>query len=167
MDRSHTLITRSFLVASLASFHVAFAAPPTEKLEGTWALVAADVKHPDGTQTRDYGSAPEGILMVDKKLRYSIQIFKAERSPFTANDKSKSSDEEYKSAVMGSSIHYGTLKVDPSAHTVVFTITDSSYPNWKGQSQTRKYTLDNGELSYFGIPRKNGDIPITVWKREP
>jgi hypothetical protein len=134
-------------------------------LAGTWTLVAADVKHADGSQTHDYGANPEGSLMVDDDGRYALQIFKAERTTFPMADKSKGTASDYQSAVMGSSTHYGTISVDQNDMTLTFHIQDSSFPDWKGQSQKRRFTLTGSELSYFGVPRPNGDVPISVWKR--
>jgi len=156
----------SFLAASVFTplAHSAQAAAPIS-LAGTWSLVAADVKHPDGSQTHDYGASPEGSLMVDNEGRYSLQIFKKERTIFPTADKGNAAAGDYKSAVMGSSTHYGTVSVDQNDMTITFQILDSSFPNWKGQAQKRKFTLAGSQLSYFGIPRPNGDVPISVWQR--
>ena len=103
--------------------------------------------------------------MVDNRGRYSIQIFKAGREIFPAADKGKGSAIDYRSAVMGSSTHYGTISIDQKDMTLTFHIVDSSFPGWKGESQKRKFALTGSELSYFGVPRPNGDVPISVWKR--
>ncbi|HEY9429280.1 MAG TPA: lipocalin-like domain-containing protein, partial [Gemmatimonadaceae bacterium] len=60
--------------------------PTTERspLAGTWTLVAADLLHPDGSRTRDYGAAPKGRLIVDAGGHYSLQIFKSERPRFAS-----------------------------------------------------------------------------------
>ncbi|VWC70338.1 hypothetical protein BLA39750_00475 [Burkholderia lata] len=134
-------------------------------LAGTWALVAADVQHPDGTVGRDYGADPKGLLLIDVRGNYSLQIFRSERPRFASNDKATGTPDEFRDAVLGSSTHYGTLTVDPAKHKLAFHIVNSSYPNWIGQTQTRSYQLKDGELSYRVPPRANGDIPISVWRR--
>lgn len=133
-------------------------------LAGTWTLVAADVQHPDGSRGRDYGAAPKGLLIIDAQGRYSLQIFKSERARFASADKGAASAEEYKSAVMGSSTHFGVISVDPAAGTLSFRIQNASFPNWEGEQQQRNYTLQGGELSYRVTPRPNGDVPISVWR---
>lgn len=149
----------------LAASIVPAAADTGPSLTGTWTLVAADVQHPDGTRGRDYGADPRGLLMVDAKGRYSLQIFKSERSKFIENDKAKGTADEYKGAVMGASTHYGTIEVDPAKQVITFHIENSSYPNWIGQDQKRNYELSGDELTYRVTARPNGDIPISVWKR--
>jgi hypothetical protein len=134
-------------------------------LVGTWTLVAADVQHPDGSTTRDYGAAPKGLLLIDAQGHYSLQIYKAERPPFASGDKGKGTPDEYKAAVMGSSTHFGTISVDPIGGTLTFHIQSASFPNWEGGEQRRSYNLKGGELSYRVTARPNGDVPISVWQR--
>jgi hypothetical protein len=134
-------------------------------LAGTWTLVAADVIHPDGSRSRDYGDAPEGLLMIDRAGRYSLQIFRSDRPRFAAGAKADGTPAEYRAAVMGSSTHYGTLAVEPDQHKLVFRIEGASFPNWEGQVQTRTFELHGDTLSYRVPPRPNGDVPVSVWRR--
>jgi hypothetical protein len=164
--------TRPILLVAALSFFGALSSSAhavetdhSSPLAGTWNLVAADVKHPDGSEAHDYGASPEGTLMIDRAGRYSLQIFKSERTVFPAADKGKGEASDYRAAVMGSSTHYGTIQVNQSNMTITFHIQDSSFPNWKGETQKRKFTLSGEELSYFGVARPNGDIPISVWRR--
>ncbi|MGS0896028.1 lipocalin-like domain-containing protein [Burkholderia stagnalis] len=149
----------------LAASIVPGAAAAAPSLAGRWTLVAADVQHPDGTRGRDFGADPKGSMVIDAAGNYSLQIFKSERPRFAADDKSKGTPDEYREAVLGSSTHYGTITVDPAAHTLTFHIENASFPNWIGQAQKRSYELDDRELSYRVPPRPNGDVPISVWRR--
>jgi len=134
-------------------------------LQGTWTLVAADKVLPDGRTTRDYGDNPKGRLVVDAQGRYSLQIFKSERAPFATDNKGDGSADEFKSAVMGSSTHYGTMTIDEKVAVLVFSIEGSSFPNWEGTTQRRQYTLDGAELRYKVPPRADGSVPVSVWRR--
>lgn len=134
-------------------------------LAGTWTLVAADVIHPDGSRSRDYGDAPKGLLMIDRAGRYSLQIFRGDRPHFADPAKAKGNAQEYRAAVMGSSTHYGTLAVEPDLHRLVFRVEGASFPNWEGQVQTRAFELHGDTLSYQVPPRPNGDVPVSVWRR--
>jgi lipocalin-like protein len=134
-------------------------------LAGTWTLVAADVLHPDGSRSHDYGDAPKGLLMIDGAGRYSLQILRSDRPRFADPAKAKASAQEYKAAVMGSSTHYGTLAVEADQHQLVFRIEGASFPNWEGQEQRRTFELHGDTLNYKVPPRPNGDVPISVWRR--
>jgi hypothetical protein len=140
------------------------AAPlPVSTLAGLWTLEAADVQHTDGRRLRDYGEAPKGRLMVDADGRYALQIFKSERVKFASNDKPAGTDAEFKSAVLGSSTHYGTITIEDNL--LVFRIEGSSFPNWEGSTQRRSFELKGDELSYRVPARADGGIPISVWRR--
>jgi hypothetical protein len=152
-------------VASSLATATLRADPAISSLVGTWTLVAADVIHADGTQTRDYGAAPKGLMLIDGEGRYSLQIYKSERPRFAAGDKLAGSETEYKAASLGSSTHFGTIRIDAAAGTVTFRIDSASFPNWEGDAQTRRYELKGDELSYRVPPRPNGDTPISVWRR--
>lgn len=155
------------LVAMVAGMAARDAQVPTREfpLQGTWTLVAADKVLPDGETTRDYGENPKGRLVVDAKGRYSLQIFKSERLHFASDSKADGSVDELRSAVMGSSTHYGTMTIDERARMLVFSIEGSSFPNWEGTTQRRQYKLDGTELRYKVPPRADGSIPVSVWRR--
>jgi hypothetical protein len=145
----------------------ALAMPPITPatLAGTWTLSAADVLHPDGSRTPDFGTAPKGMLLIDKQGHYSLQIFRSDRPRFSSGDKAKGSNAEYKAAVMGSSTHFGTISMDSARGELVFHIDGASFPNWERQQQSRQYELKGSMLSYRVPPRPNGDVPISVWRR--
>lgn len=155
------------LFAMLAGITAAEAQVPTSAfpLQGTWTLVAADKVLPDGTTARDYGENPKGRLVVDAEGRYSLQIFKSERLHFASDNKADGSADEFRSAVMGSSTHYGTMTIDEPAGVLVFSIEGASFPNWEGAVQRRQYELDGAELRYRVPPRADGSIPVSVWRR--
>jgi len=134
-------------------------------IEGTWTLAFADVQHPDGTRTHDYGDAPKGVLQIDHAGHYSLFIFNSSRPRFAANDKNAGTPDEFRSATLGTSSHFGTVEADPVKRTLTFHIEGATYPNWEGTTQVRGYEMSGDMLSYKVPPRPNGDIPLTGWKR--
>ena len=136
------------LVAMLAGLTVPDAQLPTRMfpLQGTWTLVAADKVLPDGMTTRDYGENPKGRLVVDENGRYSLQIFKSERLRFASDSKSDGSVDELRSAVMGSSTHYGTIAIDVVERTPVAVV-----------PQGRRYVLvDRHGVAFHTVSAKPG-----------
>jgi hypothetical protein len=144
----------------------AFAGPArsTFPLAGTWTLVAADVLHPDGSRTSDYGAAPKGLLLIDDQGHYSLQIYRADRPRFKAGAKAMGSAAEYKAAAMGSSAHFGTLGLDSTHGLLIFHVQGASFPNWEGQQQSRHYELKGQVLSYRVPPRPDGNVPVSEWR---
>ena len=134
-------------------------------LAGTWTLVAADVLHPDGSRAHDYGDAPKGLLLIDDAGHYSLQLYRTDRPHFANPAKAKASAQEYRTAMMGSSTHYGTVAVEPDLHQLVFHIEGASFPNWEGQEQRRTFELHGNTLSYRVPPRPDGNVPVSVWRR--
>ncbi len=157
------LIATTAILASLA-MRDSVAGDAASPLRGTWALVAADKLLPDGQQVRDYGVAPKGRLIVDARGRYSLQIFKSDRIRF-AGAKGAGTPDEFASAVLGSSTHYGTIDVDAAHGMLTFRIEGASFPNWEGAVQRRSYTLEAGVLRYQVPPRADGSIPVSLWRR--
>ena len=138
---------------------------PASILTGTWTLVAADLLLPDGRRTHDYGDAPKGLLIIDAEGHYSLQIYDTTRPKFASGQKAKGLPAEYEAAIMGSSVHFGTISVDSTAHIITLNIEQSTYPNQEGTSQKRNYKLEGDILTYRVPPRPDGAIPVSVWRR--
>lgn len=138
-------------------------------LVGTWSVVLVDNILPDGTRVPLYGPHPDGLLMFDDAGHYSLQLLRAERVPFAANDKSKGTPAELKAAVEGSNAHFGRYSVDPDGHTITFRIEHASFPNWDGTVQVRRFTLVGDRLTYV-VPSPTTDRSATgevAWQRLP
>ena len=140
-------------------------APTIATLAGSWTLVSADVLHPDGSLSRDYGASPKGLMLIDSHGRYAAQIYKSERPAFASPDKQNATADELRAAVLGSSCHFGTLEVDPASPSLIYHIDGSAFPNWEGTRQVRRFELHGDELSYRVPPRPDGNVPVTTWRR--
>lgn len=156
--------TMAGLALALVSAGAAQAAD--SPLAGTWTLTAADRITPAGVREPDYGAAPKGRLIIDAAGRYSLQIFRSERTGFASGDKKRGTPAEYADAALGSSTHYGTVAIDEAAHQLVFRIEGASFKNWEGTTQRRTYDLNGDTLSYRVPTAPDGNTPISEWKRE-
>lgn len=145
-------------------------APPDaarQPFVGTWTLVSVDNVLPDGTRVQPYGPNPQGLLMFDADGRYSLQIFRAGRAPFAANDKSRGTAEEHKATVEGTNSHFGRYSVDGAGRLITFHIEHASYPNWEGIEQKRSFTRTNDELRYTVPTTTTGNAAVgeVTWRR--
>jgi hypothetical protein len=163
---SHTSrITAALLLSVTSTVSPSANAQSASPIAGTWTLVAADLLHADGTLTRDYGASPKGLLIVDAKGRYSLQIFRSERPRFASGDRVTGTATEFQAAVIGTSTHFGRMSLDTVAHVLTVNVEGASFPNQEGTQQKRAYMLDGDRLSYKVPARADGNTPITVWQR--
>jgi hypothetical protein len=163
---------RKLLLAGAALLSAGVASASSEKmispLAGTWILEAADTLRSDGTRVPGYGPDPQGLLMIDRQGRYSLQIYSRESGRFASADKGKGTPEEYRAAVLRTSAHSGRVRLDPAHGTIIFEIAQALYPNWEGSTQVRQYRLSGDKLSYQ-VPASatgNGTIAISEWRRD-
>ena len=136
-------------------------------LAGTWSLMAAPEIRADGSRGETFGPNPQGMLIIDGTGRYSLQIYKAERSKFAAGDKRKGTESEYRAAALDTSSHYGRCYIDTERNVLVFRIEHASFPNWDGSEQARQFELKADVLSYR-VPASasgNGTTAISTWKK--
>jgi hypothetical protein len=134
--------------------------PNATSLIGTWKVVLVDNLLPDGSRTQLYGPNPQGILTFDASGNYALQIMRAERPKFAANDKSKGTPEEYQAAVQGINAHFGTYTVSEDGHSITFHIQHASFPNWEGTDQKRPFTLIGDDLTYT-VPTPTTGAKVT------
>jgi hypothetical protein len=143
--------------------------PQPLSLEGTWIMASAYEILADGTRTTNYGEHPNGLMMVDKAGRYSIQIFRPNRPKFASGDKRRGTPEEYREAVLGASTNTGRVVVDSVNGKLVFKIETAVFPNWEGTEQVRDFTVKDGTLTY-SVPASasgNGTVAYSIWQRAP
>jgi Lipocalin-like domain len=138
-----------------------------DQLIGTWSLVLVDNISPDGKRTKPYGENPQGLLVFDKTGNYSLQILLANRAKFASNDKTKGTDEENKSLVLGSNSHFGKYVINALEQTITFKIEHAFFPNWEGTEQIRPFTLTAQEFRYT-VPTTTNGAGVSgevVWKK--
>ena len=143
---------------------VAGAAP---SLAGTWVMDSAYEILADGRRVTNYGEHPLGLLIVDRAGRYSLQIFRRDRPAFTTGEKARGTAEEYRAAALGSSTHFGRLRIDAASKQLIFDIEGASFPNWEGRRQVRDYVFQDGLLRY-AVPASasgNGTTAYSIWRR--
>lgn len=138
-----------------------------KELIGAWTLVRCDNVYPDGHRVELYGPHPEGMWLIDAQGDYMMQIVRAKRMPFAANDKSKGTPDEYRAASMDSNAHFGHVSADAKVmHTQ---IQHASFPNWDGKSGDTNYTIVNDELTYRVAKPSSGAAEgahgEVVWRR--
>lgn len=164
----HRIAALALVIALLVIGTSAMATRPQSlSLEGTWTMTSAYEILADGTRTTTYGEHPNGLLIIDRRGRYSLQIFRPDRPRFAAAVKARGTTEEFREAVIGSSTHFGRVEVDAVHGKLIFRIEAASFPNWEGAEQVRDYVFKDGTLSY-AVPASaagNGTVAHSIWQR--
>jgi hypothetical protein len=141
--------------------------PSAASLVGTWRVVLVDNVLPDGSRVQLYGPNPQGILTFDAGGNYALEIMRADRPRFAANDKSKGTPQEYEAAVQGTNAHFGRYSISEDGRSIVFHIEHASFPNWEGTDQKRPFTLSGNDLTYtVSTPTTGAKVTGEVkWRR--
>jgi len=153
------LLLAALLTSSLSSL------AQSPSLVGTWILTGADKILPNGKQVSDYGDDPHGLAIFTADGRYAIEIFRSSRKKFASNDRATGTPEEYKDALMSTSVHFGTYTVDPTKSAITFKVDRASFPNWDDTTRVANFTLAGDALTWRSPPRPDGSIPVTILKR--
>lgn len=135
-----------------------------QQIVGAWKLTAAD-KIVNGQRLADYGPDPHGIAIFTADGHYAVEIYRSDRVPFASNDREKGTPEEYRTALLTMSCHFGTYEVDSTAGKIKFHIDKGSFPNGDGATRVNTFFLKDDQLSWQLPPRPNGEIPISVFIR--
>ena len=138
-----------------------------KELVGAWTLVRCDNVYPDGHRTELYGPDPQGMWLIDAQGDYMMQMVRAKRMPFAANDKSKGTPDEYRAASMDSNAHFGHVSADGGV--MRSEIVHAAFPNWDGKVGESHYTINGDELTYTVAKPSSGASEgahgEVVWKR--
>lgn len=118
-----------------------------EKLVGTWKLVSATYRRPNG-ETIDYlGASPRGAVMYDARGNMSIHLMRLDRPRFATDDRTSSTPAEAKAALDGYLGYFGTYSVNEEKQTVTHHIQGATFPNWVGVDQTRSFEITGNTLT--------------------
>jgi hypothetical protein len=133
---------------------------------GTWTAFAVDNVLEDGTKVQSYGANPSGVLMLDAQGRFSLVLIRSDLPKFASNNRDLGTPEENKAVVQGSLANIGTYSVNDTDRTLLLSIENSSFPNWKGTEQKRIIaTVTRDELKWYNPAASNGGTAQLIWKR--
>jgi len=139
-----------------------------DKLIGTWKLVSANYRRPNGELMDYLGENPLGALMYDERGNMSVQLMRRDRPAFASNDRLGGTPEETKTALEGYLAYFGNYTVDEKNKTVTHHIEGCTFPNWVGVDQKRFFEL-SGEQLVLRTPtlviRGGEAVGEIVWKR--
>jgi hypothetical protein len=135
-----------------------------DQLVGTWTIISATTKLPDGSLA--WGPNPKGLYVFTENGYYSSHLLRTDRPKFASKNRATGTPDENKAAVLGNSSNYGTYSVNEANKSFTVKFEGSLFPNWEGTEQTRPFTIAGDELTVTNpSPSVGGSPSQLVLKR--
>jgi hypothetical protein len=166
MPRRSLIVAMMCVAWSILWGRVAIAQPATEQFKGTWTLVSIRYVSPDGRAIEPFGPEVKGILVFDG-ARFATQVMAANLPRFASNNRMVGTPQEYEAISHGVVAYFGTYTVNEADRIVTLHIERSSFPNWEGTDQQRKFEFVDDELRYTAASStaNPAEAAQLVWKR--
>ena len=163
-------MNRKTIILAAAAFAVTAFPASAESLKdqivGTWELVSLTVNQGDN-KIELFGPNARGIQIMTEDGHFVNFITRESLPLYAGANRMQGTPEEYTAIAKGSNALYGTYEVDEAAGIVVFNVDVSTFPNWEGEKQRRKSTVEGDVWRYVNpmtaIGPGNVDV---VWKRK-
>ena len=117
-----------------------------KKFIGSWELKKWTAELNDGTIFFPFGEDAVGRITYDINGEMSVQLMKSNRQKFHSEDPLQAKPEEVLVAFNEFLSYCGSFKVHTNPDQVVHQIKISSFPNWIGQNQIRKFEFTDDKL---------------------
>lgn len=118
-----------------------------DKFLGTWDLVSWTIETSDGKVESPFGDDVSGQITYESNGIMSVLIMKNDRLPFRSPDPLEGSPEEVLSAWNGFIAYCGSYELNGDLNVVIHQIKISSFPNWVGQNQVRRFNFNEDLLT--------------------
>jgi len=119
---------------------------------GIWKLISVKTEADDGTVTYPFGKDVAGLLMIDAKGYFSVQLMDTKRPYFKSPDPRDGTPGEVKTAFENYIGYYGTFDLDETKGVAIFHVRGAWLPNWIGSEQIRYYTLSGNRMNISTAP---------------
>jgi Lipocalin-like domain len=147
----HAQFLTGGLIASLAFFgpvkaqNAPSSATLQEEIVGTWAVVSQYVDQ-DGKKVELFGENPNGVITFDMN-GYFVGLIQSNQLPKVAsNNRLVATDSENRDILKGSLAYFGKYTVRGKKGEIDLHFNGSTYPNWIGMDQSRKFTIKGTRL---------------------
>ena len=117
-----------------------------EKFLGSWELKQWSAELNDGTIFFPFGEDAVGRITYEGNGDMSVQVMKNNRPKFLSEDPLQAKPDEVVNAFNGFLSYCGSYEVYANPNQVVHQIKISSFPNWVGQNQIRKFEFKGDKL---------------------
>jgi hypothetical protein len=165
MPRKSLIVAMICVAAPLLWSRAAMPQPATDQFKGTWTLVSIRYVSPDGSVTEPFGPNAKGMLVFDG-MHFATQVMAANLPKFASNNRMIGTPQDYEAISHGVVAYFGTYTVNQADRIVTLHIERSSFPNWEGTDQQRKFEFVGDELRYTAAhsTANPAEAAQLVWK---
>ena len=128
-----------------------------DDLLGSWRLESAVEVFDDGERRDEFGPNPEGYLCYNSGGIVSATLEDSARPSVSAADPQSGTADDYEKMARRFIAYAGTFSVDIGNETVTHHVDVSLFPNWRGDDQVRRISLEDGRLSIIASDRVSAD----------
>ena len=166
MPRRSLIIAMMCLTLPLFASRTATPQPATDQFVGTWTLVSIRYVRPDGAAIEPFGPNAKGMLVFDG-THFATQVMAANLPKFTSDNRMVGTQQEYEAISHGVVAYFGTYTANEANRIVTLHIERSSFPNWEGTDQQRKFEFVGDQLQYTAASStaNPAEAAQLVWKR--
>ncbi len=141
-----------------------------DQLIGAWHLVRYIERPIDGSPERQpLGEYPLGLILYTPDGYMSAQLSAPDRQPFASGDWFVGTPDEFEVEASTYIAYSGAFAIGTTPGTLIHGMDVSLFPNWCGQRQVRKVTLDGDRLVLASdAPLLSGGVLIDAelhWQR--
>jgi hypothetical protein len=133
---------------------------------GTWTLTKCIAIQQDGKITFPYGEKPIGQILYDLEGNMMVEIMNQGIKKFNNENPLLGTPEEIIPAYNGFLAYYGTYKILADSNLIIHNIKASSFPNWVGQNQKRRFEFENNKLILTTPAIKSVQFELTWIKND-
>jgi hypothetical protein len=165
MHRPFVSITAaSFVLAAALSAGQVFAQEKSVKdqIAGSWTLVSIKAG-----SAEPYGANPKGVMFLGPNGQFSITIVREGVPKFASDNRTTGTADENKAAVQGTLAYFGSYAVNDKDQIIDMNVDASTYPNFNGTKQNRRFALAGDELTLTNPSPSGGGgaAAVQIWKR--
>ncbi|HEY5067721.1 MAG TPA: lipocalin-like domain-containing protein [Xanthobacteraceae bacterium] len=138
----------------------------TQQIVGTWTLTSIRYRRLDGFMVEPFGPNAKGMLVFDG-THFATQVMAANLPKFASDNRMVGTQQEYEAISHGVVAYFGTYTVNEANRIVTLHIQRSSFPNWEGTDQQRKFEFEGDQLQYgaASTTANPAEAAQLVWKR--
>jgi len=138
-------------------------------LIGAWRLVSFHARGSNGDVSYPFGKDAQGSIIYTESGRFTAQLARPGRPPFSSSDQMKGTSEEMEASYKGFISYFGQYECDRQRGVVIHRVEGSLFPNWEGQALMRYFVLSGNRLTLTTPPTSWGGggeiVAIVEWER--